>query len=67
MARKTAERFVVDASGKAVSVLVDIRTYRRMLADLEELEEIRAFDAAKASGDEVIPFEQALKEIGRSR
>jgi hypothetical protein len=34
---------------------------------LEELESIRAYDAAKASGDEVIPFEQAVTEIERER
>ena len=34
---------------------------------LEELESIRAFDAAKASDDETIPFEQAVAEIERNR
>jgi hypothetical protein len=29
---------------------------------LEELEAIRAYDAAKASGDEAVPLEQALAE-----
>ena len=31
--------------------------------DVEELEAIRTYDAAKASGDEAIPLEQALAEI----
>jgi hypothetical protein len=31
--------------------------------DLEDLESIRAYDAATSSGDEVIPFEQALEEL----
>ncbi len=41
----------------------------RYLVDeaLEELESIRAFDAAKASNDEAIPFEQAVAEIERDR
>jgi hypothetical protein len=30
---------------------------------VELLESIRAYDAAKASGDETIPFEQAIAEI----
>ncbi len=34
---------------------------------LEEAEAIKAYDAAKAAQDEVIPFEQALQEIGYSR
>ncbi len=61
------ERFVVDERGQRLSVLLDIETYRRLLEELEELETLRAYDAAKASGDEAIPFEQAVAEIELSR
>jgi hypothetical protein len=61
------ERFVVDERGRRVSVLIDIEAYRRLLEDLEELEALRAYDAAKASGDEIIPFEQAVAEIEQNR
>jgi hypothetical protein len=57
------ERFIVDENGQRVGVLLDIEDYRRLLEDVEELEAIRAFDAAKASGDEAVPLEQALAEI----
>lgn len=57
------ERYLVDEAGVRVSVLLDIEDYRRLLADLEDLESIRAYDAAKASGDECIPFDQAVAEI----
>jgi hypothetical protein len=40
---------------------------RKLLAELEELESIRAYDAAKASGDEAIPFQEAMLEIEHSR
>lgn len=50
------ERYIVDENGKRVSVLLDIEDYRRLLEELEELESIRAYDTAKASGDEAIPF-----------
>ena len=62
-----AERFLIDEEGHRVSVLLDIADYEKMLEELEELDSIRAYDAAKASGDEVIPFEQALQEIQRPR
>ena len=52
------ERYVVDEKGTRVGVLLDIDEYRRLLEELEELAAIRAYDAAKASGDEAIPFEQ---------
>jgi hypothetical protein len=61
------ERFLVDEEGNRLGVLLDLEEYRRMLEDLEELEAIRAYDAAKQSGDEVIPFEQAIEEIERER
>lgn len=57
------EQFVVDESGKRTAVLLDIERYFELLEAREELESIRAFDAAKASGDEAIPFSQAVKEI----
>ena len=61
------ERFVTDDKGKRVSVILDIEDYRRLLEALEELESIRAYDRAKASRDEAVPFEQAVEEIERSR
>lgn len=61
------ERFIVDEKGKRVGVVLDMAEYRRMLEGLEELEGIRAYDAAKASCDEVVPFAQALDEIEQER
>jgi hypothetical protein len=44
-------------------VLLDIKTYRKLIAEIEELESIRAYDNAKASWDNSVPFEQAVQEI----
>lgn len=59
-------RYLVDDDGNQVAVLVDILQYRALLEAAEELDAIRAYDAAKASGEEVIPFEQAVAEIEQS-
>ncbi len=67
MLHDTSGKYVVDEKGKAVSVLLGIKAYRKMLAELEELEAIRAYDAAKASRDETISFDQAVSEIEKSR
>jgi hypothetical protein len=61
------ERFIVDADGAQVGVVLDIKTYRRLLREMEELESIRAYDAAKAYPDEAIPFERAVREIEKTR
>ena len=41
--------------------------HEKLLQELEELESLRAYDAAKSSGDEVIPLDQALAEIEKHR
>lgn len=61
------EGYVVDEGGARVGVILPIDDYRKLLDDAEELESIRAYDAAKSSGDEVIPFEQAVREIEQGR
>lgn len=61
------ERYVVDENGNRISVILDIDDYKKLLEELEELECIRVYDLAKASKDEVIPFEQAIAEIERNR
>jgi len=58
---------VINEQGERVSVLLDVEDYDRILEELEELESIRACDAAKVCGREVISFEQAVQEIDRER
>ncbi|MEM8640974.1 MAG: hypothetical protein AAGG51_19500 [Cyanobacteria bacterium P01_G01_bin.54] len=39
------------------------RIAHRWLDELEKLTAIHAYDRAKAANDEIIPFEQAIREI----
>ena len=64
---QSKERFIVDENGRRIGVLLDIEDYQRLLEELEELEAIRAYDAAKLSRAEVLPLEQALAEIEKDR
>ena len=57
------QQFIVDDNGERVGVILSLEEYRELLAQLEELESIRAYDAAKASDSERIPLKQALAEI----
>jgi PHD/YefM family antitoxin component YafN of YafNO toxin-antitoxin module len=57
------ERYLVDEAGVRVAILLDVEDYQRLLDAVEELECLRAYDAAKARADESIPFEQAIAEI----
>jgi len=61
------ELFVVDESGNRTAVLLDVARYLELLEAQEELEAIRAYDEAKASADEAVPFAQAVEEIEGTR
>jgi PHD/YefM family antitoxin component YafN of YafNO toxin-antitoxin module len=58
---------MVNEKGDRIGVLLSLEDYKKLLDELEELESLRAYDAAKASGEEAIPFEQAIAEIERDR
>jgi PHD/YefM family antitoxin component YafN of YafNO toxin-antitoxin module len=64
-------RYVVDENGKRVAVLLDIKEYERMVEELEELEDIRTAEEVRAAiargEEELIPFEQAVREIREGR
>ena len=61
------KRYLIDEDGDKLGVVLDIKDYRRLLEELEELETLRAYDAAKASGDQAIPYDQVVAEIERYR
>jgi len=54
----------VDSQGQRLSIVLGFAYYQQLLARLEELEEIYAFDLAEQSQDEATPFAQAIAEIG---
>jgi hypothetical protein len=50
-----------------VAVIVDIEFYRQLLDAWEGLEAIQAYDLAKASGEQPIPLEEALRRMEEGR
>ena len=59
--------YIVNEGGERTRVILDVEEYERLLEAAEELEDIAAYDEAKAAiekeGDEAIPLEQAMREI----
>lgn len=64
---RSPRQFIVDANGRQVGVLLDIDEYHRLTELAEEVEDAKAYDAAKASGDQAVDFEQAIGEIEQER
>lgn len=60
-------QFVTDDHGKKIAVILPIKEYNKMVDDLEELEDIKLYDAAKKGKQEFIDAEVAFKEIEKKR
>ncbi len=57
------ENFVVDKKGRKVAVQIPVRLYEKLIADSEELDEIKEYRYAKTQKGDAIPFDQAFREI----
>ena len=54
-------QFVHDASDATTAVLVPWEEWKAVVEELEELDALRAYDAAKAEPQEFVAFEDAIK------
>jgi hypothetical protein len=55
--------YIVDEHQRRKAVLLSLAEWDRILEALEDLDDIHAFDDAKAGSQETIPFDQAVREI----
>lgn len=55
--------FVVDDQQRRKAVLLPVAEWEQIVNELEELDDIRAYDLAKEQSAEKLPFEQAVREI----
>ncbi len=60
-------RYIVDENGKRTGVILPVEEYERLLEALEDLEDTRLYDEARAALErgesEVVPLDQAMREI----
>lgn len=59
----TEENYIIDKNGRRIAVQIPIKRYKKLVADSEELDEIKEYRKAKSHKGDPIPFEQAFKEI----
>jgi hypothetical protein len=59
-------KFIRNKKGEKISVVLDIKEYEKLMEDLEELDDIRAYDQAKKSGDTAVPFDQIARRVRQS-
>ena len=60
-------QFITDKKGKKLSVVFSIKEYRKLLEEMEEMEDVRLYDEAKANKEEGIPIDIAFRQIEAKR
>jgi len=61
------KQILKDTDGNDIGVFMPMQDYKAIMKMFEDMEDVRDFDAANESGDEAIPFEQAINEIEARR
>ncbi len=57
------EQYLVDEAGNRKAIVLPLAEWEQIRKELEELDDIRAYDEAKAQPSEPIPFEQAMSAL----
>ncbi len=57
-----ATTFITDGNGKKISAVLPIKQYQQWLEGMEELEDIRAYDKAKAKKEKPILLRDAIQQ-----
>jgi len=61
------EEYLTDENGKKKAVVVPISEWQQIKEELDELEDIRAYDKVKSKPSDPIPFDKAVHGIRKGR
>jgi len=64
---KTHQEYLTDDQGKRRAVVISMDEWERIQEEMEELEDIRAYDEAKMEPSDPIPFQEAIAEIQKEK
>ncbi len=60
-------QYVTDRKGRKIGVILPIREYEKMLDQIEELEDIKAYDQAVKMNEEEISVQEAFQKLESKR
>lgn len=59
--------YVVDEKARKKAVLLSFAEWQQLMEAIEELDDIRAYDKAREEPDDLVPFEEAVRQIKAKR
>ena len=60
-------QYITNNSGKKISVILPIKNFKSIMDALDELEDIRLYDASKKSNELSTPIDEAFRIIETKR
>lgn len=60
-------QYITDNAGRKISVVLPMKEFKTIMDELDELEDIRLYDEAKASKEPSIAIDEAFKMIEAKR
>jgi hypothetical protein len=57
------QQYITDKNGKKISVVIPVKDYNKLIEAWEELEDIKAYDAAKSKKSDPIDAQIAFEEV----
>lgn len=64
---KLNPQYIIDSSGKKISVILPINEFNEIIEELEELEDIKLYDEALKSNEPSVPIDVVFKTIENKR
>jgi hypothetical protein len=64
---KIHQDYLIDEKGRKKAVVLSYTAWKKIKDDLEELEDIRAYDKAKKLPSEPVSFDVAVKKIRKRK
>jgi hypothetical protein len=61
------QQVVMDKKGNAVAVQIPISQYKKIMDQLEELDDIKSFDKAMKRKHEFLPFKEVVQRLKLKR
>lgn len=60
-------QYITNIHGKKTAVILQLKDYERLLEELEDIEDVKLYDAVKSKNETSISFDVAFKKLDAKR
>ncbi len=57
------QEYLTDENGNKKAVVISLTEWQKIIEELEELDDIKAYDKAKSKVSEPVPFEEVIEQL----